>query len=94
MNKQNLINRIKYSSAWNDIPCPDWVYRLIEAAPDETVEFITEYIKKDGDLELNRVSKVLVRCKDCVHYKEGRCDKFLCGVWVHQDHFCSWGENK
>lgn len=32
--KQEVIRRIRYSSNWNQ-PCPEWVYRLIEAMPDE-----------------------------------------------------------
>lgn len=34
IDKRELIERILYSSKYN-IPCPAWVYKLIEATPDE-----------------------------------------------------------
>lgn len=35
IDKDELIEIIKYSSKWNK-PCPEWVCRLIEATPEKT----------------------------------------------------------
>lgn len=68
------------------------------------VEFIESYIKQDGDADYvwNDNHGVLVRCKDCKHWKPGYItdkDDFIppsCGypnvVGHSSDDYCSYGE--
>ena len=62
--------------------------------PDrEKVEFIESYIKiGNGDYQWNDNHGELVRCKDCKHYKDGRCFFTMRRYGLHDDWFCADGE--
>ena len=89
MLKDTIIEKIKYSNNWND-KCPEWVIKVIENVPEEHTELIVDYLV-DG-MKMYAVHGVLVRCRDCMHYDNGRCKRFLCGVYVDRNHYCGWGK--
>ena len=53
----------------------------------------TESLKNDI-LALLKEQETIVRCKDCKHYKDGRCFFTMRRYGLHGDWFCADGERK
>ena len=61
------------------------------------VEFIESYWtggEFGSDYQWNDNHGELVRCKDCMHYKDGRCFFTVRRYGLHDDWFCADGERK
>ena len=35
IDRDKLLEKIQYSDQWNNAKCPDWVYAVVRATPDE-----------------------------------------------------------
>lgn len=56
-------------------------------------ELIVEYNWNGSSFEPYTICGILIRCRNCMFYdpETSRCGRFLCGVYVHRNHFCGWG---
>ena len=95
INKQELIDKLQYSSRYNG-PVPEWVINAIRATEDPTehVEMIVDYMTDGTDYQYYDNHGLLIRCRDCVHHEKGRCMRFTCGVWTPDSHYCGWGQKR
>lgn len=80
----------EYSTSCNDLLCRDALELLKWQAG--TIKGLKDSLKETLDVVANQLN--VVRCKDCKHYKDGKCWNVMRRYGLHDNFFCADGREK